>query len=234
MFKSRIHLTHLAAIFAFVLGVAACGGSSADVEAPAPAGADAALDEGGADDGHDDEAAHDDDEAMHDDDEAAHDEDAAHDDDEATHDDEGDGHDGGEVLDGDDVPDDARVVFVTMNEWGYDPGSLDIVAGETIVFRINNAGEFEHEFRLSNAHRIEEHIASGHEGHGDEGEMAEGEMGEGGHHMEDGDIMIELEPGDVAELVVKFPTDMTVFTDLVCLIPDHYEEGMHTDIVYDA
>ena len=69
------------------------------------------------------------------------------------------------------------------------------------------------------------HIASGHEDHADD-------PGDGGHHSEDGDIMIELEPGAVGELIVTFPTDTSVFTEVACLIPGHYEGGMKAPVDY--
>lgn len=228
MFKPHRAMKGFPIAFALVLVAGACGGSSADVEAPDAGGDTIAVEEvttteAVAADDHSEEM----DEHMEGDDheESEHMEGGEGD----GHEEEGHGGGDGNIVDPEDAPEDARVVFVTMNEWGYDPQSFTAKAGETVVFRINNAGIFAHEFRLSNAHRIEEHIASGHEGHGDGDEA-----GEGGHHSEDGDIMIELEPGAVGELVVTFPTDTSVFTEVVCLIPDHYENGMFAELTYGA
>ena len=82
---------------------------------------------------------------------------------------EDDDHGAGEATEA------GRVVEVTMSEFAFDPGSLEVAAGETITFVVTNAGVVEHELRLSNQHRIEEHKASGHAEHGEEGED--------GHHQ---------------------------------------------------
>lgn len=223
MFKSQRRFAHWAAAFAFALIAAACGDSTADDAAEA--GGDTVAAEVTTT-----EAAMTDDtsESMDDHMEGEESEHMEGDDHEESEHMEGDDHEESEHGEGGgeepvDVPEDARVVFVTMNEWGYDPPSFTAKAGETVVYRITNAGIFEHEFRLSNGHRIEEHIASGHEGHGDEG----------GHHGDEADILIELQPGAVGELIVTYPEDTSIFTNIVCLIPDHYENGMVTDLTYE-
>jgi uncharacterized cupredoxin-like copper-binding protein len=121
------------------------------------------------------------------------------------------------------VPEEADVVVdVVMNEFAIDPGPIAVQAGVTYYFRIVNEGLIPHEFRLSNAHRIEEHLESGHDDHG-----------EGGHHDEDGDIYVELQAGEKGSLLVTFPSDTTVYTNAACLLPGHYEAGMVTDLVYE-
>lgn len=236
MAAMRTHLARFAALFVFALIAASCGGSSADpVDAASPA-ADAVTEsttlapptteapddtmDDGMEDGHetdDTDGAED-----HEGDDTEGHEDEFHDDE--GHDDEGqedDGHsDEGEMVE---VPEDARVEFVFMNEYGYEPEVFTAKPGETVVYRIMNTGFFPHEFRLSNAHRVEEHIESGHEGHGEEG----------GHHGDHGDIVLELEPGRSGELVVTYPMDETLYTLVVCLLPDHYEQGMHTTLTYE-
>ena len=122
-----------------------------------------------------------------------------------------------------------RTIEVTMTEFAFDVDPVEVAAGETIEFVVINAGVVPHEFRLSNAHRIEEHMASGHEGHADAGEDAADE----GHHQ-DGDVVLMLEAGETATLVATFPEDVTMFTEVACLLPGHYEAGMHTDVAYAA
>jgi uncharacterized cupredoxin-like copper-binding protein len=122
-----------------------------------------------------------------------------------------------------------RTIEVTMTEFAFGVDPVEIVAGETIEFVVINAGVVPHEFRLSNAHRIEEHMASRHEGHGDGGDGATDE----GHHQ-DGDVVLTLEAGETSTLVATFPEDVTMFTEVACLLPGHYEAGMHTDIAYAA
>ena len=90
-----------------------------------------------------------------------------HADDEIAH-----GEEHGKMVHGDEAPreDDAteiegRMIQITMSEFAFEPTSIEVSAGETVTFMIENVGAIEHEFRLSNAHRIEEHIASGHADH---------------------------------------------------------------------
>ena len=117
---------------------------------------------------------------------------------------------------------DERVVHVTMTEFAFDPAALTVSAGETVRFVIVNEGSIPHEFRLSNTHRIEEHLASGHADHEEAG----------GHHDEGGDVFIEVAAGDTDELVFTFPTDIALYADVACLIPGHYEAGMVGTLTY--
>jgi uncharacterized cupredoxin-like copper-binding protein len=153
-----------------------------------------------------------------------------HDEDPAAHADEDhdseDGHEessSGEHSDEEGAAGEAdRVVTVVMTELAFSPASFEVTAGETIAFDIRNEGTIVHEFRLSNDHRIEEHIAEGHQGHGGDGHHGEG----------DGDVFIELEAGEAGTLTVTFPADTTIYTEVACLIPGHYEAGMRGDLTY--
>jgi uncharacterized cupredoxin-like copper-binding protein len=122
-----------------------------------------------------------------------------------------------------------RTVEVLMTEFAFDVDPLEVAAGETIEFVVTNAGVVPHEFRLSNTHRIEEHMASGHEGHGG----GDDETAESGHH-EDGYIVLMLEAGETSSIVATFPEDTTMFTEVACLLPGHYEAGMHSEVAYSA
>ena len=115
----------------------------------------------------------------------------------------------------------ARVIEVTMSEFAFEPSVIEVAAGETVTFIIENVGVVEHEFRLSNAHRIDEHIASGHADHHD---------GQEGHHDEDGDVIGLVAAGDTAQLTFRFPEDATLYTHVACLIPGHYEAGMVAEL----
>ena len=123
-----------------------------------------------------------------------------------------------EMMDG------VRVVEVVMTEFAFEPDSYSAAAGETIRFLITNEGVVDHEFRLSNAHRVEEHLASGHADHGEEG----------GHHDEGGDVYIVVEPGETAELEMTFPEDVSLYTEVACLLPGHYENGMTAPLMVTA
>jgi uncharacterized cupredoxin-like copper-binding protein len=118
-----------------------------------------------------------------------------------------------------------RTVDVIMDEFTFEPSVFEVSAGETVRFVVVNEGAIEHEFRASNAHRIEEHLASGHDDHDDDEED---------HHEEDGDIVLVLQPGETGEVTVTFPEDTTIYTEIACLLPGHYEAGMKAPIDYDG
>ena len=156
-------------------------------------------------------------EVSHEDDheaEASHEEDHEDGADEATHDEAGDHDDDAAMGEG-------RIIEVTMSEFSFEPSAIEISAGETVTFMIENSGLIEHEFRLSNSHRIEEHIASGHADHNDEGE---------GHHDADGDVIVLVAAGATEHLTFQFPEDTTLYNHVACLIPGHYEAGMVADL----
>lgn len=138
------------------------------------------------------------------------------------HDEEGeDDHEDGSHVDDADAD---VVVEVVMDEFAFSPESIEVHAGQTVKFVVHNEGQVEHEFRLSNGHRIEEHIASGHADH-EEGS-------EGGHHGEDADMFVLVDAGATGELVVTFPEDTSIFADIACLLPGHFEAGMVGSIEY--
>ena len=110
-----------------------------------------------------------------------------------------------------------RTVQVSMDEFSYEPGEFEAMAGETVEFVVTNLGVVEHEFRLSNEHRIEEHLASGHADHHD--------SDDGGHH-EDGDVILLVQPGETDSITVTFGEDTTLYSEVACLLPGHYEAGM--------
>jgi len=116
-----------------------------------------------------------------------------------------------------------------MTEFAFDVNPFAATAGETVEFIVTNAGVVEHEFRVSNEHRIEEHLAAGHDDHDDNDDASS----EGGHE-ETGDFVLLLDAGATASIVVTFPEDKTLFTDVVCLLPGHYEAGMLADVHYTA
>ncbi len=154
-------------------------------------------------------------------DEADHEED--HEDEEAHEDEHGEeaNHEEAEDHDDDDAAADGRMIQVTMTEFAFEPSTIEISAGEPVTFMIENAGLIEHEFRLSNAHRIEEHIAAGHADHGEEGE---------GHHDAGGDVIVLVAAGESEHLTFVFPEDVTLYTHVACLLPGHYEAGMVSDL----
>ncbi len=140
-----------------------------------------------------------------------------------------------EASDDDHADEADRAIEISMTEFAFGVDPLEVAAGETIEFVVTNAGVVPHEFRLSNADRIDDHIASGHEEHMDDGMddgMDDSDETEAEGHLEDGDIVMLLEAGETSTIMVTFPDDTTLFTELACLIPGHYEAGMHTEVAY--
>lgn len=68
-----------------------------------------------------------------------------------------------------------RVVEVELSEFAIDAASFEFAPGETVEFIVTNSGVVEHEFRMSNQDRVDEHVAGGHADH-DEGTMSDEEM----------------------------------------------------------
>ncbi len=201
-------------IFALALVAAACGddsgGGTAATSATTVAAGDAHDDEAHEDDGHDDEApttteAH---------------EDGDHE--------EGDDHDDDEVagLSPDNIPDaigDVNSEYtIVLSEFAFDTALLDLTPGETVRFTLINEGVVPHEFRLTTAHKAEEHVAAGHDDHGDEGHHE-------GHH-EDADIIVNVEAGETRIVEMTLPDDVDAIDQVACLIPGHHEAGMFTAV----
>ena len=157
----------------------------------------------------------------------------------ASHDDD-DGHnDAASATDAD------RVVEVELSEFAITAAANTFAPGETVEFVVTNSGVVEHEFRLSNQHRVDEHIASGHADHA-EGAMSDEEMaamdddGDGdahedaGHGGEPVDAVLVVAAGETASMTFTFPENTDDYTVQACLIPGHYEAGMATDLSYNA
>lgn len=84
--------------------------------------------------------------------------------------------------------------------------------GETVLFKIKNDGELEHEFVLDTVENNAEHKI----------EMAKMDM------EHDDPNRIRLEAGASGEVVWTFTNDGTF--EAACLIPGHYESGMHREV----
>ena len=133
-------------------------------------------------------------------------------------------HDGGhgdEMAVG--MPGDAaeidRTVEVSMIETEnaemlFEPADMAFEAGETVRFVITNTGYLEHEFVLDTMEENAEHKAL---------------MEEFPEMEHDDPNAIRLEPGETGEIVWTFANDGTF--EYACLIPGHYESGMHGPLV---
>jgi uncharacterized cupredoxin-like copper-binding protein len=78
-----------------------------------------------------------------------------------------------------------------MAEFTIAAKSFEFTPGETIEFIVTNSGVVEHEFRLSNQVRVDEHVAGGHDDHDDA--MSDEEMAE----IEHDDEMTDEEMADM-------------------------------------
>lgn len=126
------------------------------------------------------------------------------------------GHDG-KIAVG--MPGDAghidRIVEVSMletddGEMLFEPRQLAFAAGETVRLVISNNGEQEHEFVLDTAADNQKHK----------------ETMERFPEMEHADEnAIRLDPGASGEILWKFENEGEF--EFACLIPGHYEAGMH-------
>ena len=116
-----------------------------------------------------------------------------------------------------------RVIDVELTEFAITADTFDVETGETVTFVVTNNGVVEHEFELSNDHEVEEHLASGHAEHQEDMDVELEEEAE--------ELKLVLAPGATGELTVTFE-DTTTLTQIVCLIPGHYEAGMEAAITF--
>lgn len=162
---------------------------------------------------HADDAAND-----HDDEEAAHDEQedgALHNDEETA------GHEEDAGADSDV----ARIVEIRMGEFSYEPSTVSVNANETVEFVVINTGAIEHEFRLTTQHAALEHIEAGHEGHHDDAAVTSGH--------EHGEIILVVDAGATDAVTVTFD-EHSDYDIVACLLPDHYEAGMHAALSLES
>ena len=108
-----------------------------------------------------------------------------------------------------------QTIQVTMKETEdgkmlYMPASVKVKEGQTVRFSIRNGGETDHEFVLDTQDEIMEHK----------------KVMEKFPEMEHDDPnSVRLAPGKTGEIIWKFTKSGTL--TFACLIPGHYEAGMH-------
>lgn len=110
-----------------------------------------------------------------------------------------------------------RTIDVIMRETDdgemiFEPKALEIAKGETILFNIMNKGELEHEFVLDTIDGNAEHKEA----------MAKMDM------EHDDPNSVRLDEGGTGEVIWTFANEGTF--EFACLIPGHYESGMHGPI----
>ncbi|MEC9432516.1 MAG: cupredoxin domain-containing protein [Pseudomonadota bacterium] len=154
-------------------------------------------------------------------------------------------HDGGHGASPTGMPGKAsaasRTIEVILHDNYYEPDSIEVKAGETVRFRIRNAGEFVHEFNIGTA---EMHASHQDEmmmmmQHGvlmpDHVDMAAAKKMQAsmGHGMHDDPNSVLLEPGKSGEIVWTFPEDADVAIEFACNVPGHYQSGMVGSVAID-
>jgi uncharacterized cupredoxin-like copper-binding protein len=112
----------------------------------------------------------------------------------------------------------ARTIELNMIEgsgmMGYSVNRVEVKKGEQIRFKITNAGALAHEFMLDSIERNAKHKI---------------EMQKNPEMEHDDPNGVRLEPGKVSEILWKFENEGTF--EFACLIPGHYEAGMHGTVV---
>ncbi len=112
----------------------------------------------------------------------------------------------------------SRTVEIVMGEGSgtmtYTPAEVDVAKGEQVRFIVKNAGTMKHEFFLDSV----EHNAQHKRAMEQHPEM---------QHQDPNAQSVE--PGQQVELLWKFSETGTF--EFACLIPGHYEAGMHGKII---
>jgi len=125
-----------------------------------------------------------------------------------------------------------RTIKIVMEDNFFDMETIEVSAGETILFQIENKGEFVHEFNIGTAamhasHQKEMMMMMEHGAldvdkiHMDKMKM---DMGNGMTMEHDDPNSVLLEPGKTAEIIWTFPADAEL--EFACNVPGHYESGM--------
>ncbi len=104
----------------------------------------------------------------------------------------------------------SRAIQVVMSDdMQFTPAKVDVKRGETIRFRVRNAGQIKHELVIGSMAELKQHA-----------EMMRKMPG-----MEPADPnMVTLDPGKTGELVWQFTKAGTV--DFACVQPGHFEASM--------
>lgn len=104
-----------------------------------------------------------------------------------------------------------RVLEIRMlDEFRFEPTSVEVKVGETVTFKVVNAGKIEHDFTLGDEETQDEHDA----------EMASGMSGMG----HDEPNVLTVDPGGEGELTWRFTAPASILYG--CHIPGHYAAGM--------
>ncbi len=129
-----------------------------------------------------------------------------------------------------------RVIKVIMYDNYYEPSSFQIKAGETIKFKVENAGELVHEFNIANKmmHKkhqpemekmVESEILFADKIDKDKMKMM-AKIDKSMGHSHSNSIL--LEPKQKGDIIWKF--DNAVNIEVACNVPGHYQAGMIAEV----
>lgn len=107
-----------------------------------------------------------------------------------------------------------RTIEVAMTEFSFRPTPIEVMAGETVRFRVRNHGRIPHEMVVGDLGQLTAHAKSMR----GQPDMAHDEPN-----------ALTLEPGMAGELVWKFTRPGTFA--YACLLPGHYEAGMTGQVI---
>ncbi|GLQ07445.1 cupredoxin domain-containing protein [Sneathiella chinensis] len=130
----------------------------------------------------------------------------------------------------------SRTVEIRMFDNYYEPENITVSKGETVRFKVINAGEFVHEFNigttLSHADHQKEMMMMMEHGvleadkiNRDKMKM---DMGNGMTMDHSDPNSVLLEPGESAEIIWHFSGDKDL--EFACNVPGHYDSGMMGDV----
>ena len=130
-----------------------------------------------------------------------------------------------------------RTVEITLGDMYYEPASLQVKAGETVRFVLNNEGSLLHEFSLGDAAMHAEHQQHmlmmqqmGMIGENGIMPMDHSKMGHDMAGMDHGKMAhddpntVMIPPGKTAELTWTF--SKATGLEFACNLPGHYQAGM--------
>lgn len=127
-----------------------------------------------------------------------------------------------------------RTIDVVMRDNSYAPQRIEVRAGETVRFRVRNAGQLLHEFNIGTAdmhaaHQREMQMMFDHGMMTATGvtEMASMDHARMGH---DDPNAVLVEPGRTGEVVFRFTRAAAL--EFACNIPGHYQSGMVGRLVF--
>jgi uncharacterized cupredoxin-like copper-binding protein len=130
----------------------------------------------------------------------------------------------------------SRTITVVMMDNYYEPENIDIKAGETVRFQVENKGTLVHEFNIGTAdmhkgHQKEMMMMVQHgiiQGGKINREMMKMDMGNGQTMEHNDPNSVLLASGESAEIIWKFSKDAEL--EFACNVPGHYQSGMVGDI----